>query len=64
MNPLPPPPPIRPPFNDLLLQALSPVKQILEDKARLDLIKKKYGAQPLQKQLPPQPLQWQGDNRS
>jgi hypothetical protein len=60
VNPAPPPP--KPFLNDTLFQALSPVQKLIQDKARLDLIKKKYGVQPLEKPLPPQPRQWVGDN--
>lgn len=59
MNPSAPPP--KPLLNDALYQALSPVQKLIQDQAKLDLIKKKYGVQPLEKLLPPKPRQWQGD---
>lgn len=53
--------PPRPYLNDSLYQALSPVQKLVQDQTKLDLIKKKYGAQPLSKPLPAQPRQWEGD---
>lgn len=60
MNQAPPPQP--PPFNDSLYKALNPLKQIVDNQQRLDLIRKKYGFEkPIAK--PGQPHQWVGDNR-
>jgi hypothetical protein len=60
----PSPVPPKPLLNDTLFQALSPVQKMIGDQARLDLIRKKYGVQPLSKPLPPQPQQWVGDNNA
>lgn len=55
------PPPRRPPFNDQLYQALSPIKQTLSDKQRLENVMRKYGRE-LPKSAPPaRPVQWEGD---
>lgn len=37
------PPPSRPPFNDQLMQALSPVQKVLSDKAKINQILMKNG---------------------
>jgi hypothetical protein len=57
-----PQPPPRPPFNDQLQQALSPVQQVVNQRAKVEQIMRKYG-RPLPKEMPKAPVgnQWEGD---
>jgi hypothetical protein len=58
------PPLSSPPFNDQLQKALSPVQQVVNQKAKVEQIMRKYG-QPLPKEMPKGPTpQWVGDNHA
>lgn len=57
-------PPPKPPFNDQLYKALSPLQQTVDNKSRIEGIMKKYGRQAVKDQPAMPPVQWQGDNNA
>ena len=59
MTPSQPPP--KPPFNDQLKQALSPVQEIMNQKAKVEAVMRKYGRQMPHKYQGPPAVQWEGD---
>jgi len=53
--------PPKPPFNDQLLQALTPVKELLNQRQKVDQIMRKYGREMPHRYQGPPTVQWEGD---
>lgn len=56
-----PPNPQRPPFNDQLAQALSPIQQLVNQRQKVEEVMRKYGRQPVKDQPRAPAIQWEGD---